>query len=68
MKRGRPPKGKNKRDAKVVICLETGLKEELQHLASDCRRSLSDYCHYVLEQHFAAVQEEELNGANEDTL
>lgn len=49
--RGRPLKGKESRDAKIVICIENQLKDALGQLATDSRRTLSDYCHYVLEQH-----------------
>jgi hypothetical protein len=56
--RGRPLKGKESRDAKIVICIEDVLKKGLGDLALESRRSLSDYCHYVLEQHLWAVQQE----------
>lgn len=56
---GRPRKGKNCRSAKIVICLEPGLKEQLEELADEARRSISDYCRYVLAQHFWAVKQQE---------
>lgn len=59
MGRGRPPKGPNARSARILVCVEPGLREELVSMAEDSRRSISDYCHYVLEQHFWAVREEE---------
>lgn len=60
-RKGRPLKGKESRDAKIVICIEEHLKDALGEMALDSRRSLSDYCHYVLEQHYWAVKQEENN-------
>ena len=55
----RPRKGIQVRAAKILICIEPELKEELEELARESRRSLSDYCRYVLEQHFWAARDED---------
>lgn len=62
--RGRPLKGKDSRDAKIVICIENRLKDALGQLAIDSRRTLSDYCHYVLEQHHQLAVQQEIDADN----
>lgn len=59
MKRGRKPLGKHTRSAKIVVCLEEDLRKELESLARESQRSMSDYCRYVLTEHFWAVREAE---------
>ena len=39
--------------------MEPGLKEQLEALADESKRSVSDYCRYVLEQHFLMVKREQ---------
>ncbi len=55
----RPTKGPSARSARILVCVEPGLRDEISALAEESRRSMSDYVHYVLEQHFWAVREEE---------
>lgn len=57
-KKGRPTLGKEPRSERVLICVESSLRTSLEDLAAESRRSLSDYCRYVLEHHVDAVQED----------
>ena len=59
MPRGRPPKGSENRSKTIGICIEENLKTELEEHARGTRRSLSDYCRYVLEQHIWLMREQE---------
>jgi len=58
-KKGRPRLGGDKRAERILVCLEASLRTDIEGLAKESRRSLSDYCRYVLEQHVLAVKEEE---------
>ena len=67
MRTGRPKK-QNPKSAKLVISIEPQLKSEIEILARESRRSLSDYCRYVLEEHFWAVSEAEGLAVREEGL
>jgi len=51
--------GARVRSTVVAVCMEPGLKEQLEALADESKRSVSDYCRYVLEQHFLMVKREQ---------
>jgi hypothetical protein len=57
-KKGRPRLGGEARTERILVCLEPSLRGEIESLAEESRRSLSDYCRYVLEQHVLVVKEE----------
>lgn len=67
-KAGRPPLSGEARKGRLLVCLEPWLRTEIEGLAEESRRSLSDYCRYVLEQHVLAVREEEDETTEELTV
>ncbi len=58
-KTGRPRLGGEARTERILVCVEPSLRTGIEDLAEESRRSLSDYCRYVLEQHVIVVKEEE---------
>lgn len=58
-KKGRPILGREARSERVLICIEPSLRADLAALAVESRRSMSDYCRYVLEEHAKLVREED---------